>query len=46
MSIKVQKHSYEQFTQYVFLEKDVSTLKQLREAIKKYSEDKQILVMI
>ena len=35
MAIKVQKHSYGEFTQYVFLEKDVIALNQLREAIKK-----------
>ena len=33
MAIKVQKQSYEQFTQYSFLEKDLNTLRQLREAI-------------
>ena len=35
MAIEVQKHSYGEFTQYVFLEKDIITLHQLREAIKK-----------
>ena len=35
MAIKVEKHSYEQFTQYSFLEKDINTLYQLREAITK-----------
>ncbi len=33
MAIRVEKYSYEQFTRYSFLEKDVSTLNQLREAI-------------
>jgi len=33
MTIKVQKYSYEQFTRYSFLEKDLRTLNQLREAI-------------
>ena len=33
MAIMVEKHSYEQFTRYSFLEKDLNTINQLREAI-------------